>query len=275
MQWVENKQFVESDPDYHLRLAESIINEAQRKAWLEDSWDIVAGGRFSDVWKESVHFIEPFNIPSNWRVDRSFDWGSSHPFATMWYAESNGESLEDGRSWPAGTIFVINEDYGCAGDMNDVNWKPNVGLGLDPVEIARRVKKHEEDMLKWGLIVRKPQPGPADDPMFNVDRGVSMAKQMANERVLWTRPSKGKGSRVTGAQLLDQRLKASLSHPMEHPGLFIFNTCVHLRRTIPILPRDPKDPDAVDKSSEDHLFDAVKLKLLAGIHGPVKRGVKL
>lgn len=273
--WRENEQYVASDPDYHVRLAETITNEAQRKAWLENSWDIVAGGRFSDVWQESRHFIEPFNIPSNWRVDRSFDWGSSSPFATLWYAESNGESLVDGRSWPKGTLFVINEDYGCAGDMNDVNWKPNVGLGLDTIQIAKRVKAHEEDMLKWGLIVRKPQPGPADDPMFDVSRGTSMAKQMAGERVLWTRPSKGKGSRVTSADMLAQRLSASLKHPMEEPGIFIFNTCHHLRRTLPILPRDPKNPDDVQSDSEDHLYDALRLRLLFGIHGPVKRGVKL
>lgn len=273
--WKENLKYVAADPDYHVRLAESITNEAQRKAWLENSWDIVAGGRFSDVWKESTHFIEPFNIPNNWRVDRSFDWGSSKPFCTLWYAESNGESIVDGRSWPKGTLFVIGEDYGCAGDMNDANWKPDVGIGLDPVEIAKRGKGHEEDMLKWGLIGRRPQPGPADDPMFDVSRGTSMAKQMANERWVWIKPSKGKGSRVTGWQMIDQRLKASTKHPMEEPGLFIFNTCVHLRRTLPILPRDAKNPDDVDTTSEDHAADSLRLRLLAGIKGHTVREVHM
>lgn len=44
------------------------------KAMLEGSWDIVAGGMFDDLWNPGVHVIAPFEIPSSWRIDRSFDW---------------------------------------------------------------------------------------------------------------------------------------------------------------------------------------------------------
>lgn len=276
IQWRENLSYVSADPDYHVRLAESITNEAQRKAWLEDSWDIVAGGRFSDVWLDSVHYIEPFNIPRNWSIDRSFDWGSSKPFCTLWYAESNGEALDDGRKWPRGTIFVIHEDYGCAGVMGESNWKPNVGLQIGPNEIGRRVNMHEQLMIDTGLIGKRPQPGPADDPMFDVSRGTSLASQMYNSTgVIWYKPTKGRGSRVTGWQLVDDRLLASRAHPMEAPGLFVFNTCRHLRRTLPVLPRDPKNPDDVQSDTEDHVVDALKLKMLSYARGPVVRGVSL
>lgn len=273
IQWRENTSFVSADPDYHVRLAESITNEAQRKAWLENSWDIVAGGRFSDVWLDSVHCMEPFNIPSNWAIDRSHDWGSSKPFCTLWYAESNGEAIADGRRWPKGTLFVIHEDYGCAGDMNDVNWKPDVGLRLGPHEIAQRVKSNEAALREWGIITKQPRPGPGDDPLFDVSRGVSIASQMNKSGVVWTRPSKGRGSRVTGWQFIDDRLMASRKHPMEEPGLFIFDTCVHLRRTLPVLPRDPKNPDDVQTDTEDHALDCLRLKLLSYPRGNIVHGV--
>lgn len=272
--WQDNEKFVAADPDYHARLADTITNEAQRKAWLENSWDIVAGGRFSESWLESVHVMEPFNIPQAWRIDRSHDWGSSSPYCTLWYAESNGEAIEDGRSWPRGTLFVIHEDYGCQGDMYAPNWKPNVGIGLSPIEIGQKVKQHEADMREWGLIKRQPQPGPADDPMFDVTRGQSMASIMSQLGVIWMRPSKGPGSRVTGWQILEDKLRASLKHPMEAPGLFIFDTCKHLIRTLPIAQRDPKKPEDIDMD-EDHALDSLRLRLLAYVSSDVIRGVSL
>lgn len=275
MLWRENVRFVETDPGYHDRLAASISNPSQRKAWLENSWDIVAGGRFSDAWRESTHYIDPFRIPDDWYVDRSHDWGSSKPFANLWFAESNGEQLIDGRSWPKGTLFVINEDYGCSGSMDDPGWKPNVGIGLTPDEIALRVKVEEEKMIGSGLIGKKPKPGPADDPVFDVSRGTSMASQMGKYQIYWTKPSKGPGSRITGWQLIESRLKAAIDSPMENPGLFVFNTCRHLRRTLPILPRDQKRQDDIDTSTEDHLADALRLRVLVGHHASIQHGVSL
>lgn len=275
IRWRENERFVEADPDYHARLADTIINESQRKAWLDASWDIVAGGRFADSWRESVHVLEPFNIPERWRIDRSHDWGSSAPFATLWYAESNGEQIEDGRSWPKGTLFVIHEDYGCQGDPQMPGWKPNVGIGLGPAEIAERTKQHETRMREWGLIKRQPQPGPGDDPLFDTTRGRSMASIMSERGIHWNKPAKGPGSRVTGWQLLEDRLRSSMCYPMEAPGLFVFDTCEHLIRTLPLAQRDPKKIEDIESSGEDHLLDSLRLKCLSHGSGNVIRGVSL
>lgn len=273
--WRENERFVDIDPDYHARLADTITDEAKRKAWLENSWDIIAGGRFSGVWSEATHVIEPFNIPQSWRIDRSHDWGSSSPYCTLWYAESNGEVLEDGRRWPKGTLFVIHEDYGCAGDMFDTNFKPNVGLELTPVEIAERTRRNEVQMREWGLIKKTPMPGPADDPIFDTSRGRSMASMMSDIGVVWLKPTKGPGSRITGWQVIEDRLKESAKYPMEKPGLFIFDTCHHLIRTLPIAPRDPKKPDDIDTSVEDHALDSLRLRLLSHGSRNIIRGVSL
>lgn len=274
--WSQNTAFVQADPAYHARLSDTIGNEAQRKAWLENSWDIIAGGRFGDTWRESVHVLEPFDIPASWRVDRSHDWGSSAPFATHWYAESNGEKIEDGRSWPRGTLFVIGEDYGCEGNPDDSGWKPNVGLKLGPQEIAGRTKACEENMRRWGLIKRQPVPGPADDNLFDTSRGRTMASEMAGppHQIVWLRAAKGPGSRIAGWQLIEDRLRASLQKPMELPGLFVFSSCRHLIRTLPLAQRNPKNPEDIDMA-EDHALDSLRYRCLAHGGGNVVRGVSL
>ena len=124
-----------------------------------------------------------------------------------------------------------------------------------------------------GFIQRKPLPGPGDDPLWDVSRGESMAKQMADVGVIWERPSKGPGSRVTGWQAIAGRLKAAHRQPMEDPGLFVFQNCPHLHRTLPSLPRDVKNPDDIDTNSEDHLADSLRLRILQGMHGPVVKNV--
>ena len=56
----ENRILLEADPDY-LRTLKADRNENRRKAWLEGSWDIVAGGLFDDLWMPQVHVVQPFH----------------------------------------------------------------------------------------------------------------------------------------------------------------------------------------------------------------------
>ena len=84
----------------------------------------LASTMFGDVWQAQVHVLEPFPIPAPWRIDRTFDWGSSRPFAVLWWAEADGVTrTDDGRAFPRGTVFCINELYGW-------NGVPNQGLRL-------------------------------------------------------------------------------------------------------------------------------------------------
>lgn len=103
-----------------------------------------------------------------------------------------------------------------------------------------------------------------------------MASVMAERGVVWNKPSKGPGSRVTGWQILEDKLKASLAWPMEQPGLFIFNTCPHLIRTLPLAQRDEKKPEDIETLGvEDHLLDSLRLKLISYSGGNIVRGVSL
>lgn len=242
----ENKYLAENDPQYIIDL-ENDPNPNRRKAWLEGSWDIVAGGMFDDLWRAAVHVLEPFEIPRNWIVTRSFDWGSSKPFSVGWWAVSNGEALPDGRAWPRGTRFLIAEWYGW-------NGKPNEGLRMLAVDVARGVLQREREMGLTGRVL----PGVADSAIFAVENGQSIADDMARGGVKWEPSEKGAGSRRAGWEKLRSLMAASLKRPMEAPGLFVFSTCRQFLRTVPTLPRDEKDPDDVDSDAEDHIADAVR-----------------
>ena len=248
----DNALLMRNDPSYWQRvMAAAGGNEALLKAWRYGLWDIVAGGMLDDVFDARWHVLEPFAIPRGWPIRRAFDWGSSRPFAVAWFAQSDGESPDfQGRIYPTGTRFLLGEYYGW-------NGKPNEGLRMTNREIARNIRGIEDE----GPYAGRVKPGPADSQIFDVVNGTSIADEMAREGIRWEPAQKGPGSRRQGAALLRQRLKASARWPMEEPGLFIFSTCRHWLRTVPIVPRDPKNPDDVDSSSEDHLYDVTRYEL--------------
>jgi hypothetical protein len=223
---------------------------------LDGDWNIVAGGMFDDVWSLETHTLEPFDIPSSWVIDRSFDWGSSHPFSVGFWAESDGTeaTLVDGtkRSWPRGTLFRIGEIYGWNGN-------PDEGCKKLAVEVARDIVAFQK-VVPWGARVT---PGPADNSVFDAENGMCIADDMAKLGVRWERSDKSPGSRKTGWEAMRKRFKAASKHPMEDPGLFVFKTCRHFIRTVPALPRDDKKQDDVDTKAEDHVGDETRYRCLA------------
>lgn len=270
----ENKILLKSDPEYITKLAASARNKAEKRAWLEGAWDIVAGGMFDDVWDPDYNLIKPFDIPNNWRIDRSFDWGSSKPFSVGWWARSNGEDVRiaDG-SWKStikGDLFRIAEWYGWTG-------KPNEGQRLLATDISRGIVERE---LRWGW--RSPsdsswcrvKAGVADSQIFTAENGNCIATDMSNKvrldnglvykGVRWLPADKRKGSRVTGWDQMRRMLKNAHPSPLgprERPGLFIFDNCENWVRTVPVLPRDEDDMDDVNTDAEDHCADETRYKV--------------
>lgn len=264
------------DPQYRRQLvAAANGDQALLDAWLNGNWDITSGGMFDDLWRLAEPVIEPFPIPAGWYVDRAFDPGSTDPYCALWFAEANGESvrLPDGRErhWPAGTLFVIGEDYGWTG-------RPNEGLRLPPAAVAERLRATEARLMAALGLREPPRPGPADTALWDVRGGACEADQMAQAGVTWTRAAKGPGSRVAGWQRLRQLLLANCevdptsgrvgprTARMEQPGLFVFTTCANVIRTVPALPRDARDRDDVNTRSEDHCGDVLRYRCLAQGH---------
>lgn len=250
----DNPTMTETDPDYIHRL-EGLGNPALVKAMRDGDWNIVAGGALDDVWNAEWHVLPPFDVPASWRIDRSFDWGSSHPFSVGWWAESDGTeaTLRDGstRNFPNGTLFRIAEYYGWNGN-------PNEGTKRLAVDVARDILRMEAEMFPNRRVL----PGSADNSIFDAQNGVNLADDMARIGVRWERSDKSSGSRKAGLEAIRKRLTASLTHPMEEPGLFVFDTCRQFIRTVPVLPRDQRKPDDVDSAAEDHVYDEVRYRCL-------------
>lgn len=251
-------------PEYIAEL-ERCKDKNKRKAWLQGDWNIVAGGALDDLWDENIHVVPRFKVPKGWRVDRSFDWGSSKPFSVGWWALSNGEEaeLEDGSIFcpPANSLIRIAEWYG----HNPA--ETNVGLFMSAKEIANTIKVIEATLLERKWVPHHVSPGPADNAIYNEtkqDDGTmdSIGKAMERQGVSWEHSIKSPGSRKAGLQLLRDRLQNSLT--CEGPGLYFMDNCREAIAQLPVLPRDPDDPDDVDTEAEDHLYDETRYRALKG-----------
>lgn len=240
-------------------------DENRKKAWTTGSWDIVAGGALGDLWRPTIHILPRFAPPKDWRIDRSFDWGSTHPFSVGWWAVANGEEatiVHDGETYsfcpPPGTLIQIGEWYG-AKELGD-----NKGLKLSAVDIADGIVAREKLEVKSGWYHSKPRGGPADNQIRDVRESDvdTIENKMKLRGVGWTRSDKSPGSRVNGLQLIRDRLAASIKG--EGPGLYFMEHCRASIATLPTLPRDSKRIDDVDTDAEDHAYDMVRYRVLAG-----------
>jgi hypothetical protein len=256
----ENRILLNADRDYVNRIRASASSPQHLKAWLEGSWDLVSGGMFDDIWLPAFHVVPPIpiaSIPSSWRLDRAYDDGQSKPFSVGWWAQSSGEPVTwEGRRLGEvrGDLIRVQEWYGWTG-------QPNEGVKLSSREIAKGIVEREK---AWGVRGRV-RSGPADGNIFNADPrdpGASIASDMAKEGVSWEKADKRPGSRKQGWAQMRQMLKEAIPDHgrREKPGLFVSALCAQFLRTVPVLPRDEKDPDDVDTEAEDHVADETRYR---------------
>lgn len=261
--WSENKYLLAADPEYVNRLLSATEDDPdQQAAWVDASWDISAGTFFGGAWSRAHHVLQPFPIPASWRIDRSFDWGSSKPFSVGWWAESDGSpammvnpttGAVEQRSFARGSLFRVGEWYGCR------HGKPNVGLQLDAADIAKGLLERQRNRWPGRFI----NPGPADSSIFDVQDGHCIGDSFKSAGVSWLPANKGPGSRKNGWQLMRERFGAAKRTPKENPGLYVFADCLDFIRTVPMLPRDEMKPDDIDTKAEDHIADETRYRVLA------------
>ena len=255
----DNPTLTTNDPDYLDRL-EGLGDAALVKAMRDGDWNIVSGGALDDVWSPRVT-VPRFAVPTSWRVDRSFDWGSSHPFSVLWWAESDGTeaTMPDGSKFspPRGTLVLAHEWYGAKG--------PNEGLKMSPRDVAKGINAREADLQAGKWIVGKPKAGPGDNSISAVSQPgtPTIADEMKSEGIRWELSDKAPGSRKIGLELVRSRLRESGKDRPENAALYIMAHCINALAHWPVLPRDPKNPDDVQTSAEDHDYDALRYRVTA------------
>lgn len=233
----DNKALLKSNPDYIKQL--EALPPKLREAWLKGNWDIFEGQFFEDFVDDPKHYldrrhthvIDPFDIPREWRIYRSFDFGYAKPFSVGWWAVDY-----DGRA------YRILELYGCT-------QTPNEGVKWSPDKIFREVKRIENEH-RWlkGQSIR----GVADPSIWDKSRGESIAEMSEREGVYW---EPGKNNRLNGWMQLHYRLAFDDDGI---PMMYIFKNCKGFIRTIPSLCYDDNKPEDLDTSQEDHIADETR-----------------
>jgi hypothetical protein len=241
---------LDNDPDYLSRLA--MLSEAERNALLYGDWDSFSGQVFTE-WRidpdhyydrVNTHVIAPFKVPDSWRIYRGFDFGYAKPFSVAWYAVDHDRRM-----------YRIREFYGCTG-------APNVGLKIEPAEIARRIKAIEDDDPN---IKGKTIHGIADPSIYDESRGESVAAMMERVGVYFEGAD---NARIAGKMQFHHRLSFDENG---FPMFYCFNTCKHFIRTIPTLVYDDSNVEDINTDMEDHIYDECRYVMMENPIAPRQR----
>ncbi|WAW09908.1 terminase family protein [Oxalobacter vibrioformis] len=235
----ENTHLLDADPDY-LPTLEAIRDPNRRRAWLLGDWDIHIGSFLEGVWNPAEHVIDPFMIPSSWRVWKAMDWGYAAPYAVYWFAMDHD-----------GVIYIWRELYG-AGE------KPGQGTRENAADVAKRIKVIEAHDERMGYEYRMNLADPSIFARNGADR--SIGQIFRENGVRWQEAWNAKGSRVNGAQeiirlLCENRLK-------------VFRTCRHWLATVPSIAPDAINPEDVDTRANDHAWDATRYGIMRRRRSP-------
>ena len=233
----DNYALMQMQPYYKKQL--ELLPERLKKAWLYGDWNIFEGQFFEDFVDDPKHYedrqfthvIEPFEIPSHWKIYRSYDFGYSKPFSVAWWAVDTD-----------GVIYRILEYYGCTKEAN-------VGVKLTADQQFAKIREIE-NQHRW--LKGKQIQGIADPAIWNHSTGESIADIALKYQVYF---SPGDNARISGWQQIHYRFQFDENG---YPMMYIFNTCKAFIRTIPLLLYSETKPEDVDTDMEDHVADETR-----------------
>jgi hypothetical protein len=233
---LSDNKFLDSDGHYRAHLL--ALPEAQRRMLLDGRWDIVEGA-FFDEWDPHYHVVKAFAPPEGWKRWMSGDWGTSAPYAFVWFCQS-----------PNGEIFIYRELYGTQAD-------PNLDKGVKeaPSTVAERILAIEQESDEY--ISERWLDASCFD---NHEMGLSVSEQFRNKGIHF-QPSQKKFKSGSIAMFRDY-LKVTNGMCRFH----VMNNCVHLIRTLPALMVDKNNVEQYDTNGPDHILDA----LIYGIRRNIK-----
>ena len=245
----DNAALMASQPDYVQQL--EALPHAQRLAWLEGRWDIMEGQVFQEFTDDPAHYedrqwthvIRPFDVPREWSVYRSYDFGYAKPFSCGWWAVDHD-----------GCVYRIAELYGCTATPNEgVLWTPDKQFA----EI-RRIE--EEHPLLRGRQIQ----GVADPAIWDASRGESIYETALKHRIFFV---KGDNRRIAGWMQMHYRMSFD---EQGYPMLYVFENCRAFIRTVPALLYSQTAPEDVDTSQEDHVADESRYFCMTRPIAPVR-----
>lgn len=206
------------------------LPEMQRRQLLEGDWTIAEGAAFPE-FRHSVHVIDPFDIPADWRRFRSCDYGYSSYSAVHWFAID--PAFE--------TLIVYRELYTTK----------RTGR-----ELARDILHLEQgEVIQYGVL---------DSSCWHTrgQTGPSIAEEMIAEGCRWRPSDRSGGARVAGKNRLHELLR--VNPEFERPGIMFFNTCRQIVADLSVIPCDPKGSEDIDpRFQSDHSYDSVRYGIMS------------
>jgi len=223
----DNQKLLEADPDYVARLMR--LPDKERRQLLEGDWDTFAGQYFEE-WSRSIHVVEPFEIPHDWRRYRALDEGYNDPFVCLWIAVDR-----------QGFAYVYRE------------------------VVRRKLLSREQAQLVKQLTGDEVIDYSVGDTSFwnksKVDTNESPAEIYAKEGVPLIQANK---ERVNGWKRLRDWLKPiEVVDPVTGKTyttakLRVFSTCTQTIEAIPAMIHDEHNPEDVAEHELDHIPDALR-----------------
>lgn len=256
--------------DAYINNFKDITNKEKKRAWVYADWNAKTSGAFGDLYKEELFNLRPFDIPANWDVFRSMDWGRREPFSVLWWAVADGGTsakrkiLKNGQ-WvvdefcpPEGTMILIYEWYGCDPDSKN----NNVGLKMNAKDVAIGIKEIDEK-LKRGILknIDIIEEGPADNSIYaEGGHGYSIGEIFESEDLYWESCIK---DRVAGVEAMIEIMQNTLTNEPDMRHLYVFGeNCPFWIENVMSLEYNPKKPDDVMTDGvPDHDFDSTKYAL--------------
>ncbi len=249
--------------DYLMRL--EALTGWEREAWLNGDWDIAAGQFFTN-FIYPVHVVRPFDVPKNWPMWLSCDYGFTHYTAFHLFAKADG------------IIFCVDE-YGAR--------KRHPEQHAQAVHAMVRRHGRRVSDLKCCVI---------GQDAFTKKEGKSIADTYREAGI---RFSVADMDRIQGASEIMQRLGDQQEYekimaeigelePTEgelyqlaealQPRLYIFSKCVHIIEQIPAMVHDSNRPEDVDKvdcgedgEGGDDFYDSFRYGIMADYMKPKPR----
>ena len=220
---LQDNPYLMQTEDYYVMLAS--LPEVQRKQFLDGDWGAYEDAAFPE-FSMDAHVVEPFDIPRNWHKFRACDWGYSSPACVLWFAIDFDNNL-----------WIYRELY---------TKKVTADVFAQQV-----LNLEHNEYIRYGVL---------DSSTWarRGDVGPSIAETMITAGCRWRPSDRSPRSRINGKLELHKRLSVREKNNEKKPSLFIFNNCVNLIRTLPLLPCDKNNPEDVDTHTEDHAYDALR-----------------
>lgn len=211
-----------------------------QKMLLDGRWDVIEGAYFSE-WDPDVHIIRPFAIPRDWRRWMAGDWGTTSPYAFLWFAEA-----------PNGDIHIYRELYGQGKGRNE-------GTRETAQEVARKIKNIEqmaEEFIQERYIDTAVFSGWGDQ--------YTVGEQFSRSGVTFIPVKKFK--KVHSINLLRNAMR--VVNGMSR--IKIHSSCLNLIRTLPAAQIDKNNPELYDQKGEVHAIDAAIYGLRRDVLDPME-----